>query len=191
MPQMRAGRSAILAPGGGYGPDGPLLMYARLAVHRRGGRTRPIVWELAPSSDVSQQRARVASQVTSAIEEMTAATGTAPVIIGKSLGSLAAPVVADRGLAAVWFTPLLTDEPTVAALRRATGPCLLVGGTADQYWDGQAARSITHGIVEIDGADHAMFVPGQLAASATVLGQVITAVEDFLDHIVWPQHPSA
>ncbi len=186
MPQMRAGRSAILAPGGNYGADGPLLMYARLAVHRRGGRTRPIMWELSESPGLSQQRAQVASQVKSAIDEMTAATGTAPVVIGKSLGSLAAPVVADHGLAAVWFTPLLTDGPTVAALRRATGPCLLAGGTADQNWNGQTARSITPHIVEIEGADHGMFVPGQLAASATVLGQVITAVEDFLDRIVWP-----
>ena len=121
----------------------------------------------------------------SAIDGMTAATGAAPVMIGKSLGSLAAPVVADRGLAAIWFTPLLTDEPTVAALRRATGPCLLVGGTADQFWDEQTARSITPDVIEIHGADHAMFVPA-LAASATVLGQVITAVEDFLDHTVWP-----
>jgi len=186
MSQVRAGRSAILAPGGNYGADGPLLMYARLAVERRGGHTRPIVWELSGGSDVSQVRGRVASQVMSAIDEMTAATGAAPVVIGKSLGSLAAPVVADRGLAAVWFTPLLTDEPTVAALRRATGPCLLVGGTADQYWDGQTARSATPDVVEIDGADHGMFVPGWLAASATVLGQVTTAVEDFLDRIVWP-----
>jgi hypothetical protein len=186
MPQTREDRSAILAPGGGYGPDGPLLMYARLAVGRRGGRVRAIVWELSGSPGYDQQRGQVASQVKSAIDEMTAATGAAPVVIGKSLGSLAAPVVADRGLAAVWFTPLLTDEPTVAALRRATGPCLLVGGTADECWDGQTARSITPHIVEIDGADHGMFVPGRLADSATVLGQVITTVEDFLDHTVWP-----
>jgi hypothetical protein len=166
-------------------------MYARLAVDRRGGLTRAIVWEFAESPGFSQERGRVASQVNSAIDEMTAATGTAPVVIGKSLGSLAAPVVADRGLAAVWFTPLLTDEPTVAALRRATGPCLLAGGTADQFWDGQTARSITPRIVEIDGADHGMFVPGPLVTSAAVLGQVITAVENFLDHIVWPEHPSA
>jgi hypothetical protein len=86
MPQTRAGRSAILAPGANYGADGPLLMYARLAVHRRGGRTHPIVWELSESSGLSQQRARVACQVTLAIDEMTAATGTAPVVIGKSLG---------------------------------------------------------------------------------------------------------
>jgi hypothetical protein len=31
-----------------------------------------------------------------------------------------------------------------------------------------------------------MFVPGRLATSPGVLGQVITAVEDFLDHVVWP-----
>ena len=143
MPQVRSGRSAILAPGGNYGADGPLLMYARLAVQRRGGRTRPIVWELSGGPGFSQQREQVASQVISAIDEMTAATGATAVMIGKSLGSLAAPVVADRGLPAIWFTPLLTDEPTVAALRRATGPCLLVGGTADQFWDEQTARSIT------------------------------------------------
>ena len=146
---------------------------------------RPIVWELPRGSDFSHQRLRVASQVESAVDEVTAATGAAPVVIGKSLGSLAAPLVAERGLAAVWFTPLLTDEPTVAALRRATGPCLLVGGTADQFWDGQAARSLPAEVVEVDGADHGMFVPARLAASAAVLGQVITAVEDFLDHIVW------
>jgi hypothetical protein len=173
-----------LAPGGNYGADGPLLMYARLAVERRGGRTVPIVWELSKGSSVSQQREQVASQVMSAIDETTAVTGAAPVVIGKSLGSLAAPVIADRGLAAVWFTPLLTDEPTVTALRRATGPCLLVGGTADQWWDGSAARSVTSHVVEIDGADHGMFVLGRLAASAAVLGQVITAVEEFLDYAV-------
>jgi pimeloyl-ACP methyl ester carboxylesterase len=183
MQQLLAGRSAILAPGGNYGADGPLLMYARLAVQRRGGNVHPIAWEFSGGRDFRRQ---VVSQVESAVDEVVVATGAAPVVIGKSLGSLAAPLVADRGLAAVWFTPLLTDEPTVAALRRATGPCLLVGGTADQFWDGQAARSLPAHVVEIDGADHGMFVPGRLADSAAALGQVITAVEDFLDHVVWP-----
>jgi hypothetical protein len=186
MQQSRAGRSAILAPGGNNNADVPLLMFARLAVRRRGGHAHPITWEFSEGRDYRQQRGRVTSQVESAIDEITAATGAAPVVIGKSLGSLAAPLVADRGLAAVWFTPLLTDEETVAALRRATSPCLLVGGTADQFWDGRAARSLTADVVEVDGADHGMFAPGRLAASAAVLGQVITAVEDFLDR-VWSQ----
>lgn len=186
MPHAGTGRSAVLAPGGNYGVDGPLLMYARLAVSRRDGSTHPIRWQLAGSRDFSQQRGKVASQVAAAVDELTAATGAAPVVIGKSLGSLAAPIVADRGLTAIWFTPLLTDQPTVAALRRATGPFLLVGGTADQFWDGRAARSLTRHVIEIDGADHGLFVPGPLSRSAAVLGQVVTAFEDFLDRTVWP-----
>ncbi len=184
MPQLQADHSAILAPGANYGADGPLLMYAGLAVRRRGGRFRPVTWDLPPTADVGQLRGRVMAQVEAAIDELKAA-GPPPLVIGKSLGSLSAPVVADRGLAAVWFTPLLTDEVTVAALRRATAPCLLVGGTADQLWDGPTARSLSGDVVEIDDADHRMFVPGPLAASAAVLGQVMTAVEDFLDR-VWP-----
>jgi predicted alpha/beta-hydrolase family hydrolase len=185
MQELRTARSAILAPGGSNNADVPLLMYARLAVQRRGGNAHPLRWEFAEGRDFRRQRQRVISQVESAIDGVTTATGAAPLVIGKSLGSLAAPVVADRGLAAVWFTPLLTDEPTVAALRRATAPCLLAGGTADPFWDGRSARSLPAEVIEIDDADHNMFVPGRLAASAAALGEVITAVEDFLDHIVW------
>jgi hypothetical protein len=58
MQQLRAGRSAIVAPGGGYSADAPLLMYARLAVQRRGGQAHPLVWKLSGGSDFSQQRRR-------------------------------------------------------------------------------------------------------------------------------------
>jgi hypothetical protein len=78
MPQMRAGRCAILAPGANYGADGPLLMYASLAVRRRGGRTHPIEWKLSEGPELGQQRRRVAAQVTSAVDALTAATGATP-----------------------------------------------------------------------------------------------------------------
>jgi hypothetical protein len=61
-----------------------------------------------------------------------------------------------------------------------------MGGTAGQSWDGPVARSITPYVVEVAAADHGMFVPGELSASAAVLGQVMTAVEGFLDEAVWP-----
>jgi hypothetical protein len=63
---------------------------------------------------------------------------------------------------------------------------MLVGGTADSFWDGSAARSITPHVLEVQDADHGMFVGGPLAASAEVLGRVMTAFEDFLDQAVWP-----
>ena len=58
MQQLRAGRSAIVAPGGGYSADAPLLMYARLAVQHRGEQAHPLVWKLSGGSDFSQQRRR-------------------------------------------------------------------------------------------------------------------------------------
>jgi len=135
----------------------------------------------------AETSAWVASQVNVAIEETAAATGVAvPLLVGKSLGTLAAVVAADRRLPAVWFTPLLSDPPTLAALSRATAPLLLAGGTADPYWDAGAARSVTPHVVEVTGADHSLLVPGAVAASAAVLGQVMTAVEEFLDQIIWP-----
>ena len=43
-------------------------------------------------------------------------------VVGKSLGSLAADLAADRGLPAVWLTPLLGAEHVVRAVARTTAP---------------------------------------------------------------------
>jgi hypothetical protein len=181
-------RAAVVVPGLRYSADGPLLMYAGVAVERRGGSVRRISWTVPEFGDGDDERGWVAARVSESVDAVTATTGVAaPLVIGKSLGSLAAPVAADRGLAAVWLTPVLTDAPTVAALRRAGAPCLLIGGTADKLWDGRLARSLTQHVLEIDGADHGMFIPGRLSESAAVLGRVITTVEDFLDYQVWPR----
>jgi hypothetical protein len=178
-------RAAVLVPGRGYTTDGPLLMYAGLAVRRRGGYVHRIAWD-APESE-AHTHSWVAGQVGDALEETAAVTGVpAPLVIGKSIGSQAAPLVAERGLPAVWMTPLLTDGPAVAGMRSGTAPCLLIGGSADPFWDGSVARSVTPHVLEIPGADHGMFVDGGLAASAAVLGGVITAIEHFLDQVIWP-----
>ena len=173
----------------------PLPTKPHLTVVRRHLRCqRAFLLVICPDPDEAKKCRRVISTghpgfdlAPEVIDPLNAPGVVTPVVIGKSLGSLAAPLAADRGLAAVWFTPLLRDEPTVAALRRATGPFLLVGGTADPYWDGLTARSLTADMVEIDGADHAMVVPGRLTESAAALGRVISAVEDFFDHVIWPQ----
>jgi hypothetical protein len=179
-------RAAVIAPGQAYSADGPLLMYAALAVERCGGLARRITWAVPEFASAGEERAWVISQVSMAVDALQTTTGT-PVVIGKSLGSLAAPLAASRGLPAVWLTPVLTDESTLTALQQGTAPCLLVGGTADPLWDGRLARSVTPHVLEVEGADHGMFVPGRLAASAAVLGRVAAAVEDFLDHHVWPR----
>jgi very-short-patch-repair endonuclease len=78
------------------------------------------------------------------------------VVIGKSLATRAAGAVAERGLRAVWLTPLLNDPECVEMLRARTAQALLVGGTADASWDGALARELSDAVVEVDGADHGL-----------------------------------
>lgn len=115
-----------------------------------------------------------------------------PLLIGKSLGTNAALPAAERSLPAVWLTPLLTAPWVVAALGRATAPCLLVGGTADKLWDGNLARKLSPHVLEVDGANHGMMTPGRpLTDSIAVLGRVIVAMEEFLDAIDWPDRAAS
>jgi hypothetical protein len=112
--------------------------------------------------------------------------GGRPLLIGKSLGTCAAAVAAQRSLPAVWLTPLLSMPWAAAALGRASAPFLLVGGTSDDFWDGELARRLTPHVLEVEGADHGMRVPGPLAESIAVLARVVTGVEEFLD-VLWGQ----
>ncbi len=174
-------REAIILPGGSNGPHAPLLMYAADAAEARGARIRHVHWD-PPYDPEEIPLEKAGPWVTSRVPRCPGA----PLLVGKSLGTHAAGIAADLALPAIWLTPLLTLDWVVDALRRATAPTLLVGGTADKFWDGRLARELSPHVLEVDGADHGMYVPGPLANSAAVLGQVVTAVEDFLDDVVWP-----
>ncbi len=94
-------------------------------------------------------------------------------VIGKSLTTRAAGLVAERGLRAVWLTPLLDDPESVELLRRRTAPALLVGGTADQSWDGSLARELSDDVLELEGADHGL-------ARVADLQPIVDAVAAFI-----------
>lgn len=173
-------RTALVAPGAGYGLQAPLVDYSLTALERRDVNVTTLTWDPVLATLPNADRPRWAcEQVAAKFEDH-------DVMIGKSLGSNASPIAADHGIPAVWLTPVLTWPWAVDGMRRATAPFLLVGGTADRLWDGALARTLTPHVLEIDGADHGLMVPGPLADSATVLGQVATAVEEFLDTVVWP-----
>ena len=164
----------------------PLLFYAAVAAEARGATIHRWEWQ-RPADDLAwtegHRQAWIDPQVATALD----AAGGSPLVIAKSLGSHAAAQVTARGLPAVWMTPMLRTPEIVTELERATAPFLLVGGTADTpHWDLATACRLTPHVLEIEGADHGMFVPGPLAASAAVLGRVATAVEHFLDTHIWP-----
>jgi hypothetical protein len=177
-------RTAIVVPGGQFGPAAPLPMFAANAAERRGAQAVRVWWDEPdrPLTLTDEERGPwVHSQVAKALEGVTGDV----VLIGKSLGSFAAPLAAERGIPAIWLTPVLVNPWVVDGLRRSTAPFLLIGGTADSLWEPVLARELTPHVLEVPDADHGMYVPGRLAESAAVLGQVATAVEDFLDQVLW------
>lgn len=174
--------AAILIPGSGYTTQAPLLFFCGMALRRRDLPVHPIEWAVPSALDSMTRQSFVAERV----QPVLAVAGRRPLLVAKSLGSYAAPLAAQRGLPAIWLTPLLGEEAVVAALRAGSAPMLLVGGTADPLWDGPLARELTPHVYEVPDGDHSLMVPGSLADSARILGEAIAAVERFLDDVVMP-----
>lgn len=174
---------AVVIPGGGFGPAAGMLMYAGMVAERRGATVHRHWWSQPPSQPFEPQiESWVCDQVRSLLDRL----GGSALLIGKSLGTNAATLAAERSLPAVWLTPILTVPWVVTALGRATAPMLLVGGTGDEMWDGAKARELTPYLLEVREADHGMRVPGPVSESVAVLGRVLTAIDEFLDAIAWP-----
>ncbi|MFG1607120.1 alpha/beta hydrolase [Actinoplanes sp. NPDC049265] len=168
----------LILPGALYGPYSPLPWFAAEVAERRGGTLHRHTWSRTPDRNAPEEFVR--GEVVPLIE------GRRPLVIAKSLGTLAAGLCAERALPAVWLTPLLTAHGGLPALAGAPAPFLLVGGTADPSWDGALAHRLTPHVLEVEGADHAMAMPGPVRDTVAVLARVVDAVEDFLEAIAWP-----
>jgi hypothetical protein len=171
-------RCAVVLPGVAYFSQAPLLWFAREAARQRGWS----VLELTERAPADQEpfpwmldRAERALGATSA--------GTVAVI-GKSLASAAAGLVAERGLPAVWLTPLLVRPEVVEALRASPAPALLVGSPADPTWgDGRVPDGPAIAVLELEGLDHSLQVEGDPLASLDVLRSVTEHVSAFLSRL--------
>ena len=173
------GRCAVVLPGVRYFSQAPLLWFAREAAQAAGWS----VLELSERAPADQEpfewmRGRAASALDSVSDAGTVA------VIGKSLGSAAAPLAAERGLPAVWLTPLLVRPDVVRALASSSGPALLVGSAADPTWsDGEQPEGASVEVLEFEGLDHSLQVAGDPLASLDVLRQVTERVGAFLGRL--------
>ena len=168
-------RCVVLLPGVRYFSQAPLLWFAREAAQARGWSVVEVD-ERAPADQEpfawmreQAQRALDATQ-----SELT-------VVVGKSLGSVAAAMVTGP---AIWLTPLLGRPEIAAALGAAPAPALLVGSRDDPTWgDGQLPDNPALEVLELEGLDHSLQVSGDPLASLDVLRTVTERVCAFYDRI--------
>jgi hypothetical protein len=172
-------RWSIILPGAMYPPDAPLLWFSREAALAAGFNVLA-VWDTFDRQ--GDPRAWVETRLDAALAQVP---DEAPLLITKSLTSLASRAAAARELPGVWLTPLVAAAYPAApqvmeGLAAGHAPCLLVGGGADSSWDAAVARMVPQStIVEIADADHVLQVPGNLARSLEALRTVATAVHAF------------
>jgi hypothetical protein len=173
-------RTALVIPGANGCHYTPTLWFASQAAQLRGAHVQRVSWSQPVPASAAERGPWTAGQVEPVLRELDR-----PLIIATSLGTICTGLAADRGLPGVWLTPLLHRSEVVDGLRRNTAPCLLVGATDDGSWRPGLARELSPHVFEVEGGDHGLHVPGPLANSAAVLGEMATAVERFLDEIVW------
>ena len=169
-------RCVVLLPGIRYFSQAPLLWFAREAA-QAGGWSVVEVDERAPGDEQPfewmQGQAQRALDAASGAELV--------VVVGKSLGSAAAPLVSGP---AVWLTPLMNQAGIAEAIGAATAPTLLVGSTADPTWsEGSVPENGALDVVELHGLDHSLQVSADPLASLDVLRDVTARVGAFLERL--------
>jgi hypothetical protein len=173
-----ATRAAAVLPGAMLGGM-PVNMFVIYALVQRGW-TVVQVWDEWDGEDDRVEWAH------SRADAALAATPNAEsrLIVAKSLTTLATDVAARRKIPAIWLTPLLHDEVCVSGLRKRSAPALLVGGTADELWDGALARQLSEDILELPEADHG-FCPPDLDPIGILENQrtIVEAVGAFVDRL--------
>jgi predicted alpha/beta-hydrolase family hydrolase len=173
---MPGDRAAVVLPGAWYPTTAPLLWFARAVAEEHGFgvvEERGLLPEGADPFGWARESAERALAKAAGAETV--------VVIGKSLASSTADLVVDRGLPAIWLTPMLRNEHVIRALGHAEQPTLLVGGTADDHWQRDAIPDTAAlEILELDGLDHALQLSGEVGRSLDALRQVTEAVGRFL-----------
>lgn len=171
-------RAALLLPGARYVPAAPLLWFAR-EVLQANDWTVLQVWDEWDRSE--DPMVWVSDRVDAGLKHLEPRS---PMLVAKSLTTLALPIAVDRSLPGVWLTPLLNREEVRSALPQVSEPTLLIGGTGDRSWDAHLAASLSRvEVCELDGADHGLQYSNDPARSIDTLKVITSRISEFIDQL--------
>lgn len=109
-------------------------------------------------------------------------------LIGKSIGTIAighllAEPIFQRATC-IWLTPLLTVDWLRLRIEQTRPRSLFVIGTADRLYNPDVLKRLEDSTsgqsLVLDGANHALEIPGNIPKSLMVLSQIVQALQEFL-----------
>jgi pimeloyl-ACP methyl ester carboxylesterase len=167
-----ADRVVVVLPGALYLPFAPLLWFAREVALARG-------WSVLEVWDEYRDRSEdpwrwVFERAEAALRHARTA------LVTKSITSRAVTIAVEQGLPGIWLTPLLRNDDIAVGFEQLSAPALVVGGTADESWDGELARRAGHEVLELEGANHALQIEGDPLASVDALRVVTARIDEFV-----------
>jgi pimeloyl-ACP methyl ester carboxylesterase len=170
-----ADRVVVVLPGALYLPFAPLLWFAREVALARGWSVLE-VWD--EYRDRSEDPWRWVFERAEAALRHVGHARTA--LVTKSITSRAVTIAVEQGLPGIWLTPLLRNDDIAVGFEQLSAPALVVGGTADESWDGELARRAGHEVLELEGANHALQIEGDPLASVDALRVVTARIDEFV-----------
>jgi pimeloyl-ACP methyl ester carboxylesterase len=182
---------AVVLPGLGYTCDMPLLYYTVGHLLDLGADVIQVEYAYARQPgyralSLEEGTRRLLADVTACVH---AALGQRPyrraTLASKSLGTRAMPNLLTQTLRhvrtrSIWYTPLLGEDAVRAHLSETQQPALVVIGTADPHYSHAAVEAIRGEVIAIDGAGHALEIPGDMVGSIQTLERAMRAMQEFV-----------
>lgn len=167
-------RVASLLPGREYTPNSPLLHYTRKALRDDGWTVREHWWSRGQAMETEPAFLEAQEFVAAAGEPLL------HLIVGKSLGCLAAQTAVERGLPAIWITPPLKEAVVRAALDQTLEPTLVIGGERDETWNRRVVSETRVQMHEVGGGDHWLEIPDSVRETLKAHEAVVKRIDDFI-----------
>ncbi|HWU42901.1 MAG TPA: hypothetical protein VN132_05660 [Bdellovibrio sp.] len=179
---------AVVLPGAGYPCTMPLLYYSIDALLLKGYQVLAI--EKVYGDDVAWRGFQTREAAFKYVEDDTLElfaqiskmfSERVKILLGRSLGTYQMACALEKKIVqprqVVWQTPSLYEKWSVIKDSGVAGFGII--GTLDPRY-GTALPYFPQDRIVVDGADHAMEVPGNVARSIEVLGEVIRATDEWL-----------
>jgi hypothetical protein len=184
----------IILPGYRYSSEMPPLYYAGRILLEGGADLFRIEYMYYrtnfPKQTESEQDKWLSSDIFAACEAALSHGSYEKItLVGKSMGTIAmGQVLADarfQNARCVWLTPLLTMDWLYSRIEQTHPRSLFVMGTADRFYKPDVLKGLEHATggrsLVIEGANHALEIPGDIPRSLVVLDQMVQALQEFLN----------